>query len=346
MKELIRKILKEYTEEGLSKLIASYFSYLNREKPKTKKELKQLIKDTLPMINKKENEVELYYNLYLSNYREDGRYDLIPPEELIGPSQFASKRTTNVKSDTFTKNKMPFKGSNLEGRWEKDGRGVKYYVVISYGWYPIYLFKEGVWYKVTESYSSSTGRQLSNASPVDYDDEIGKDIIWVSKKEMEKLIDGATYDEIMRGKTEGLLRDKEDFISKRVRFAQDWGYGEDYTPIKVRFKITDIREEGDKAVIDVTIEDAGIRKQEESPHGSGYMVTSNKMVPSQGGYLRGEIPNVNKEKVEKVIKNRILHDYKDFIGRSPYWTGDEYDLEKFGDKTKIRFNFIHKFENQ
>jgi hypothetical protein len=335
MRDLIKKILNENLEAREILL----FNKINEKKSelKNKKNIVDYIKSMSALFGLDPGIAEYYYQLWRQNYQKGVDFDQIPKEDLIGPKEMAARTMSNTKVSGFAKARAPFKGSNLQGKWFKDGKGVEYYAIISYGWYPIYIFKEGVWYKVTDSYSSSTGRQISNANPFNYDSDIEQEVIYVSRKEMGKLQAGATYDEIMRGKVEGLVKGKEDFISKRPRFAQDWGYGADYTPIKVKFKITDIREEGDRAVIDITIEDAGTRETEQRQWGHSY---SNRMVPSKGGYLRGEIPNVDKEKVERTITNRIVYNFKDYVGRWPLYRDGNYDL----DPTKIKFNFTHNYE--
>jgi hypothetical protein len=336
MKDIIKRLLSE----ELDRREILLFNKLNQKKSelKNKKNIIDYIEHLTKMLGMDPETAEYYYQLWKQNYRKEGDYGKIPKEDIITNKKMTPRTMSNTKVSVFAKARAPFKGSNLRGDWFEDGKGVEYYAIISYGWYPIYIFKEGVWYKVTDSYSSSTGRQISNANPINYDSDIEQEVIYVSRKEMGKLQDGATYDEIMRGKVEGLVKGKEDFISKRPRFAQDWGYGEDYTPIKVKFKITDIREEGDRAVIDVTIEDAGVRQK--VPDKWGGENTTRRMVPSQGGYLRGEIPNVDKEKVERTITNRIVNNFKDYVGRWPLYRDGNYDL----DPTKIRFNFIHEYE--
>lgn len=339
----MNKLIKQILSEELNKREILLFNKLNAKKPelKNKTNIIEYIKELTKFLGLDPNTAEYYYQLWRQNYRKEGDYGKIPKEELIGPKEMIPRTMSNTKVHSFVRAKAPFKGSNLHGKWDKDYKGVEYYVVISYGWYPIYLFKDNHWYKVTDSYSSSTGRQMSNASPNQYDSEIKEDVIYVSRKEMEKLQEGATYEQIMRGKVEGLVQNKEKFISKRPRFSQDWGWGEDYTPSKVKFRITDIREEGDLAIIDIMVEDAGTRELEPRPYGYGNVYT-NRMVPSKGGYLRGEIPNVTKEKIEKNIKNKIIYDFKDYVGRWPEYKDDEYHL----DPTKIRFNFTHKYEQE
>jgi hypothetical protein len=66
------------------------------------------------------------------------------------------------------------------------------------------------------------------------------------------------------------------------------------------------------------------------------------MVPTQGKYVTGEIPDVTKEKVERTIKNKILHNFKQFVGNFPNWTEETgYDLDTYPEKHTVKFNFIH-----
>mgnify|MGYP001175418788 CR=1 FL=1 len=179
---------------------------------------------------------------------------------------------------------------------------------------------------------------MSNSDPIGWDDNVERDYTWVTKNEMDALMNRATYDDIMKGKVKGIVDKKEDFINKKPKFAKNYTYNED-TPIKARFKVTDVREEGDKAVIDVTIDDAG--KREKQPSKWGGEETTNRMVPSNGGYLRGEIEGVTKEKVEDMIKNYIIFNFKDYVGKFPNYKNSTYDLESTPEKHAIKFNFIH-----
>jgi hypothetical protein len=65
------------------------------------------------------------------------------------------------------------------------------------------------------------------------------------------------------------------------------------------------------------------------------------MVPSNGGYLRGEVEGVTKEKVETMIRNYILLNFKDYVGKFPNYENSAYDLETTPEKHAIKFNFIH-----
>ena len=133
----------------------------------------------------------------------------------------------------------------------------------------------------------------------------------------------------MKNKPKMAIKNKETLLSKKSRFARSW-WGEN-PQIKVRFKITDIREEGDNAIVDIIIDDAGRRE-------------GNKMIPSNGGYLTGEIMGATKEYVENVVKDRIVHNFKDYIGKFPVYRDSNYDFNVTPEKHKIKFNFIHTKE--
>ena len=307
------------------------FKELNRgtNKLESDKKILEKLNDVLPFLSLPKKSAKYYLELYKANYKPEGDYQNLTSDEFVDLRRLPAKKTTNVTSDTYSTAKLPFKGSNLYGKWEKDSKGVEYYVIVSYDWYPVYLFKADKWYKIYHPYSSSTSKQMSNVNPISYDSTVGTDVVYVDKDEMDKLRYSATYEDIMKEKPKKLVNRKEDFLSKR---ASTIGGGRWGSYVKVKFKITDIRDEGDKAVVDVNVIDAG------PTEGNG----SNKMVPTQGKYVTGEIPDVTKEKVERTIKNKILHNFKQFVGNFPNWTEETgYDLDTYPEKHTVKFNFIH-----
>jgi len=335
----MRSLIKEILKEELDAREVILFNTLNSKQKelKVKKNIVDYIQDLCKYMGLDPDMAPYYYNLWKANYRKEGEYEKMSPEDYIGPKDLPQRTIVNTGSKVYVKSKAPFKGSNLEGKWGTDKNGVDYYVVISYRWYPVYLFKEGKWYRTSNTYSSSTSRQMSNADPIGYDDNIERDFTWVTKPEMDALMYGtATYDDIMKGKVKNIVKKKEDFINKKPKFAIEWGWGNGHIPMKARFKVTDIREDGDKAVIDVTIDDAGLRERKPT---NGQL--TNKMVPSNGGYLRGEVEGVTKEKVETMIRNYILLNFKDYVGKFPNYENSAYDLETTPEKHAIKFNFIH-----
>ena len=338
MKGLILRILKE----ELNNREVILFDTLNKKKKelRVKKNIIEFIESTCKYLGLDPKMAQYYYLLWKSNYREQGDYGNIPPEEFIGQKKLPQRTISNTQTGKFVRAKAPFKGSNLYGEWRTDNNGVDYYVVISYRWYPVYLFKEGKWYRASNTYSSSTSRQMSNADPIGWDENVERDYVWVTKNEMDSLMRNATYQDIMSGKVKGIVKKKEEFINKKPKFAKNWGWGDNHVPMKARFKVTDIRDEGDKAVVDVTIDDAGTREKQPARWGQG-METTNRMVPSQGGYLRGDVEGVTKEKVEDMIRNYIIRNFKDYLGKFPSYDEGTYDLETTPEKHAIKFNFIH-----
>jgi len=334
----MRSVIKQILKEELNSREVILFDTLNSKLKdlKVKSKIIEYITDTCKYLGLDPKMAQYYYLLWKSNYRKEGDYGNIPPEEFIGQKKLPQRTISNTQADKFVRSKAPFKGSNLEGKWGTDKYGVDYYVVISYRWYPVYLFKQDKWYRTSNTYSSSTSRQISNADPLGFDDNVERDFTWVTKGEMDALMYGATYEDIMKSKVKNLVKKKEDFINKKPKFAIEWGWGNGHIPMKARFKVTDIREDGDKAVVDVTIDDAGLRERKPT---NGQL--TNKMVPSNGGYLRGEVEGVTKEKVENMIRNYILHNFKDYVGKFPNYKNSSYDLESTPEKHAIKFNFIH-----
>lgn len=71
-------------------------------------------------------------------------------------------RTTNAKSRQFVESQKAFEANNLKGMDEGH-----FYVVYSYGWYPLlaYCFIEKRWFKNIQKYSVSTSKQLTQCQP-------------------------------------------------------------------------------------------------------------------------------------------------------------------------------------
>ena len=70
-------------------------------------------------------------------------------------------RTTNKNCRTFVENMQEFKGNNLEGKFNSNGN----YVVLSYGWYPVFINYGNKWFEVADTYSVSTARQMTQSRP-------------------------------------------------------------------------------------------------------------------------------------------------------------------------------------
>ena len=334
MKDLIRRILREQDTSAnpLTRTEVMLFKYINSKKKdaKTKAKLMELIITTLKNMGLEPSLAAFYYEMFALNYREGGDYENLTYDNFKGVKDFKSRTTPNTKAWEFTIAKMPFKGSNLDARWNTDSKGVDYYAVYSYGWYPVYLFKQGIWYEVTKRYSSSTSKHMSNANPVKYDTKIGKEVVLVTKDEMSQLERYATLDDITKNKLQSAVKNKESLISKKPKNIGSMSYWDDNEDenalgFKVKFKISDVREENGKIVVDVNVIEVN-RKE------------GNKAIKTPENYTKGELPGVTKERVEKNIIRVIQSDFTNYVGKSQPWG------KNIEDRSNVRFNFIHEKE--
>jgi hypothetical protein len=155
------------------------------------------------------SEYQHYLNLYTQNYREDGRYDLTKKSELNQYHKLKSVRTSNQRAGDLVAELKPFKGNNLKANWEKDYKGDWAYVVYSWDWYPIFMYKYRRWFQVDDNYSSSTSKQMSQSNPGRYNSSIGKTVFVVSRDEMRNLRDG-------NEKTENVVSNKNEKLIKTI----------------------------------------------------------------------------------------------------------------------------------
>jgi len=86
-------------------------------------------------------------------------------------------KTTNSEARELVKAKIPFKASNTDGEYVGNT-----YVVYSYLWYPIFVYKDGQWFENKDKYSPTTSKQTSQLRP------LGEDIIKVNTQELRDLI--------------------------------------------------------------------------------------------------------------------------------------------------------------
>lgn len=316
-------ILLEYTKGLSTNVVQKLFNFISKEKKQSKNraEILDKIKELSPFLSIPKGFETYLLELYLLNFRKDGNYSDLTKDNFIDPRKGNPKRTYNTLSDLYSKALMPFKGSNLEGYWTEDRNGKEMYIIKSYGWYPIYIFKDDQWYEVTKRYSSSTGRQMSNVNPVEWDDNSMDKVILLTPEEMEMIIRGYSYEEVKKKKAERLKKMEPELISKRKTSKTSYGYGNEGPHLKISFKIVSIDTEGEKPVVNVDIYD--VKKIERG------------QVSPIGNYLKGEVPNVDKEYVERKVEQRLLEKFRDFLGPRYRYN------EKLRDTHNLKFNFNH-----
>jgi len=331
---MIRKYQKKLLEQKGLKLepyIVKLFKILNREKKnhKTKGSLLNYIKNLGLYFNFPKGYELFILDLYLLNYREDGDYSQLTIDNVIDPRKLKGKRITNINSGDYASAKLPFRGSNLEGFWTQDSEGNDYYVVKSYGWYPVYIYKFDKWYQVSQRYSSSTSKQMYNANPVEWNNDLNSKVYVLTDDEMKMLEQGKSHDEIMKKKLQK-LKSLEPELKTRMKTAKTFSsYAEnpeEVTPTtNIKFKLNSVDLEDDKAIVTIDVYDVVKRE-------------GGKQVPTPQNYLKGEIPRLSVQDVEERIKMYMREKLKDYIGTRFRWM-DEIPV---GTKVDFKFNHLKK----
>jgi len=265
--------------------------------------------------------------LYVLNFRKDGDYSNLTKENFVDPRKQSGKVVSNPKAKLYTIAQLPFRGSNLEGYWTEDPKGVPYYKVASYGWYPVYIFKDDKWYEVTANYSSSTSRQMSNSNPVPWGDDTFDNVYTLTPDEMKLLERGYSHEEIMKNKVRKLKTIEPD-LKKRKKTAKTYNYWnqdpEQMVPnTNIKFQVKKIDADDNKAIVDIDVYDVVNRE-----NGTQVFTPQN--------YLKGEIPNLNLTKVEDAIKIKMRGELKDYIGKRFRWVANDPK----GAKIEFKFNHL------
>ena len=322
--QIVLKVLLEQREPSMP-VIVKLFKMLNEEKKKnkTRASLIQVIENYAPYMNIPSEYALYLLELYVLNYRKDGDYSGLTKGNFIDPRKQQGKTTSNPKAKLYTIAQLPFKGSNLIGRWSKDYNGKPFYEVVSYNWYPVYIFKDEKWYEVTGRYSSSTSKQMSNANPVKWEDELQEVVYLLSQEEMKMLKQGATHEEVMKHKLKK-LKEFEPELTKRKKTAKafSWMGDAETANANIKFKIKSIEEEGDKAIVTVDILDV-IRRGD------------NGEEPTSQNYLKGEMQGMTKEKAEERAKVKIMELLRDYMATRFRYNGEDPPIQN------IFFKFNH-----
>lgn len=88
-------------------------------------------------------------------------------------------KTTNIKCRELVQARVPFEGNNL---YAVNWKGA--YIVYSYGeHFPIYVWKNDVWYANSDKYSVTTTKHKRLARPVPE-----SNMMWLSTNELKTLI--------------------------------------------------------------------------------------------------------------------------------------------------------------
>lgn len=304
MKKYNKINLFEDNNKVLNKAEISLFKYLNKykEKTKTKSGLLILINELLSAYGLDSSLKTFYYEVYTANFRPDGDYENLTPENFKDYRQFKQRRTPNNTAYEYSSAKVPFKGSNLDGEWNVNKKNQWYYVVTSYGWYPIFLFINDQWYRIIDSYSSSTAKQMRGANPTHWNSKLKANVVGVTKGEMDRLIDGV-YDlsDVKSNRVINFVNDmKSKLINNRKLISSGWGEN----AVRVSYYITDIDNINGKIKIVVRINKAG-------------RMEGRKMIPNPDYQQDERLVN----DIETAIKQDIINSHPKYL------SDDNVDIE-------------------
>lgn len=156
MKNIIKKILKEALGDKQDNFERYVIKTLKDEGFNPSTNYSQVLKFINSSFGISGMEAFQLYQLFLDNFKTSGDYT-----ELIRKDLPTKKiRTANSTGRELVSNKIPFQGSNTHANYERN-----VYVVYSYGWYPIFVYKDGQWFENENRYSISTAKQMSQLRP-------------------------------------------------------------------------------------------------------------------------------------------------------------------------------------
>jgi hypothetical protein len=219
---LIENVLKKSMNSGdknpLSKVEITMFKYLNDNKKTlgTQDGLLKFIKRFLPLVGINPNMDRFYYEIYTQNFRPKGDYENITYDNFKNVRELKTKKIPNTQSFEYVASKIPFKGSNIEGFWSYNSKNQWYYLVESYGWYPVYLYINDKWFEISDKYSSTTRKQMSQSNPYRFSQDVNDKIYSVSKKEMDKLIAGEDLVDIVKDRTDYFVTNSKFFYPSQI----------------------------------------------------------------------------------------------------------------------------------
>jgi hypothetical protein len=303
MKELIRRILREEQEAPLTKKEIMLFKYIDKHKreTKTKPEFLKFLKSILPVLGMSPNESHFYYEVYTANFRPEGDYENLTKENFKDYRQFKQRKVANNTAYEYASARMPFKGSNIEGQWGVNNNNDWYYVITSYGWYPVFLFINDQWYRTLDTYSPATRKQMSQVNPVKFDSNLNANVMSVTKGEMERLMDGRyNVERVNTDRVSNFVKIKDKVTNQSKLISGGWGDNAH----RVNFMVKDVEDVEGKIKIFVKILKAG-------------KMVDRKMIPDSNFKDNTELF----DDIMKTIKYDILRTYPNYL------TNDNTEIE-------------------
>jgi hypothetical protein len=298
-----RVLLEEVDDKAFTKREVMFFKFLNEFKenanPTTSK-LNKFIQSNMSAFGFKTEDYNELTNKYTQNYREDGRYEDTKTSELKQYHNLKSKKVTNTNASERVSELLPFKGSNLEGRWEQDGKGEWGYIVLSYGWYPIYIYKYKKWFETSGTYSSSTSKQMRNTRPTKWNSKLGKQMLICDRTEMEQIRKGSiTPEQLVVDKNNKFTESIDKLIDSRTLQTIRVGW---FPRLRISFYYTGVR--FNEKMPEVTINVVKVDK-----------IVDNKIDREAGDFFTDNMIGVTKEYLKDSVESYLERSFTEMLGR-------------------------------
>ena len=169
MKEIIRKILKEEVSTQQDNYQRKMIDVLKREGFDARTPYQKVLKylnDVMSIVGMDAFEL---YQIFKDNMGSTSNDPLVRKD-----IKDRKMKTANVRARDLVVNRIPFKGSNTHAEYNNGA-----YVVFSYDWYPVFVYKDGQWFENEQGYSVSTKKQMSQMRPYNFDIiKTNKDKLW------------------------------------------------------------------------------------------------------------------------------------------------------------------------
>lgn len=169
MKEIIRKILKEEITTQQDNYQRKMIDILKREGFDARTPYQKILKylnDVMSIVGMEAFEM---YQIFKDNVSTVSNNPLVRKD-----IKDKKMKTANIRARDLVVNRIPFKGSNTHAEYNNGA-----YVVFSYDWYPVFVYKDGQWFENEQGYSMSTKKQMSQMRPYNFDIiKTNKDKLW------------------------------------------------------------------------------------------------------------------------------------------------------------------------
>jgi hypothetical protein len=242
---------------------------------------------------------EVIFFKFINEYKESAN----PTSQQINKFIQSNASSFGFKLDDFSERVselLPFKGSNLEGRWEQDGKSDWGYIVLSYGWYPIYIYKYKKWFEASNTYSSSTSKQMRNTRPTKWNSKIGKEMLICSKDEMSEIRKGSIKpDQLVVNKNNKFTETIDNLIDSRTLQTIRAGW---FPRLKLSFYYTGVRFNEKMPEVDININKVD-------------KINNNKIDREAGDFFTDNMVGVTKEYLKTSVTSYFERSFTEMLGR-------------------------------